>query len=95
LVTEIEVKQTMAIFRGALSIDVIRVSLVSEMENVYSGTLAVELKAITPTRKKSNFTPSKPNEEHQAISSDFKSYGFVFEMTLKRPKSSILNVRYE
>jgi hypothetical protein len=51
LVTEIEVKQTMAILGGAVSIDVV-VSLVSEMKNlrVYSGTLAIDLKALTPRR---------------------------------------------
>jgi L-rhamnose isomerase len=49
LVTEIEIKQTMAILEGAVSIEVI-VSLVSEIENIYSGTLVVDLKALTPTR---------------------------------------------
>jgi L-rhamnose isomerase len=49
LVTEIEIKHTMAILEGAVPIEVI-VSLVSEIENIYSGTLMVDLKAITPTR---------------------------------------------
>jgi len=39
----------MTILGGAVSIKII-VSLVSEMENIYSGTLAVDLKVLTPTR---------------------------------------------
>lgn len=39
----------MVILGGAVSIEVI-VSLVSEMENIYSDTLAVDLKTLAPTR---------------------------------------------
>lgn len=49
MVTEIEVKQIMAILEGSVSREVI-VSLVSEIENIHSGTLSVDLKALTPTR---------------------------------------------
>jgi hypothetical protein len=39
----------MAILGGAVSIEV-TVLPVSEVENIYSGTLAVDLKALAPTR---------------------------------------------
>jgi hypothetical protein len=85
LVTATDGTQTRAILGGAVSIDVI-VSVVSEMENRYAGTLAVDrlntrwLKSTDSYTHRRNFTSSQPNEMRHEMSNYFIICGIVFDV---------------